>query len=107
MQPLCIQAAGYSAPRTRGPRAPVTVARLPGCRWTKAQASQANASASTCSGGTPRSEVLCTFVAGNSAAERFWHKCGYREVRTREITNASGKPRTVRVLVKLLAACAV
>lgn len=43
-------------------------------------------------------------VSGNRAAERFWHKCGYREVRTREITNASGQPRTVRVLVKSLAA---
>lgn len=43
-------------------------------------------------------------VAGNSAAERFRHTCGCREVRTREIANASGQPRTIRVLVKLLAA---
>ena len=42
-------------------------------------------------------------VAGNSAAERFRHTCGYREVRMREIADASGQPRTVRVLVKPLA----
>lgn len=39
-------------------------------------------------------------VAGNSRAERFWARCGYREVRSREIVDASGQPRTVRVLVK-------
>lgn len=42
-------------------------------------------------------------VAGNAAAERFWDKCGYLEVRTREICNASGQRKTVRVLVKPLA----
>ncbi|MCJ7452642.1 MAG: GNAT family N-acetyltransferase [Steroidobacteraceae bacterium] len=42
-------------------------------------------------------------VSGNAAAERFWSKCGYLEVRTREITNASGQTKTTRVLVKPLA----
>lgn len=42
-------------------------------------------------------------VKGNARAERFWARCGYREVRTREITNASGEPKTVGVLVKPLA----
>jgi GNAT superfamily N-acetyltransferase len=42
-------------------------------------------------------------VKGNARAERFWARCGYREVRTREITNASGVVKTVGVLVKRLA----
>lgn len=42
-------------------------------------------------------------VDGNAPAERFWAKCGYTEVRQRDITNASGQPRTVRVMVKPLA----
>lgn len=41
-------------------------------------------------------------VSGNIAAERFWSKCGYHEVRTREIPGASGETRTVRILIKPL-----
>ena len=42
-----LQPAGYSAPRTRGPRAPVAMGRLPGRRARCSLASQANARAST------------------------------------------------------------
>jgi GNAT superfamily N-acetyltransferase len=41
-------------------------------------------------------------VVGNVAGERFWSKCGYTEVRTRPMNDASGQTRTVRVLVKPL-----
>lgn len=41
-------------------------------------------------------------VAGNTVAERFWARCGYQAVRTREIVDAAGQTRTVRVLVKPL-----
>ena len=66
-----LQPAGYSAPRTRGPRAPVAVGRLPGRRARWALASQANASASTCSGATPAAAVLLTVARpASSAASR-------------------------------------
>jgi RimJ/RimL family protein N-acetyltransferase len=42
-------------------------------------------------------------VVGNAPAERFWSKCGYLEVRTREIEVALGVIRTTRVMVKPLA----
>lgn len=42
-------------------------------------------------------------VVGNAAAEKFWRKCGYLDVRTRESNDAAGRSRTVRVLVKPLA----
>lgn len=45
---------------------------------------------------------LCVMI-GNTRAERFWTRCGYTEVCTRDITNAAGQPRTVRVMVKPLA----
>jgi GNAT superfamily N-acetyltransferase len=41
-------------------------------------------------------------VAGNAPAERFWAKCGYREVRVREGIDTGGRLNTVRVLVKPL-----
>jgi GNAT superfamily N-acetyltransferase len=41
-------------------------------------------------------------IEGNHRAERFWSKCGYSEVRTRQLTNLSGEPRIVRVMVKPL-----
>lgn len=41
-------------------------------------------------------------IEGNLPAERFWSKCGYSAVRVREIVNASGQPRTARVMVKAL-----
>ena len=46
-------------------------------------------------------------VIGNVAAERFWSKCGYLDVRTREIATASGQLKTARVLVKPLAGGAI
>jgi GNAT superfamily N-acetyltransferase len=42
-------------------------------------------------------------VHGNTRAERFWARCGFEPVRTRPMTDASGQPRTVSVLVKPLA----
>ena len=42
-------------------------------------------------------------IAGNHRAERFWAKCGYTEVRTRDLVNAAGQAKTVKVLVKPLA----
>lgn len=42
-------------------------------------------------------------IAGNHAAERFWAKCGYTEVRTRPLRNPAGTVHTARVLVKPLA----
>ena len=42
-------------------------------------------------------------IAGNLPAERFWAKCGYLEVRTRQLVNAAGEERTSRVMVKPLA----
>jgi GNAT superfamily N-acetyltransferase len=41
-------------------------------------------------------------ISGNVAAERFWAKCGYQQVRTRPYVNASGAAVTARVLVKPL-----
>lgn len=41
-------------------------------------------------------------VAGNARAERFWEKCGYAEVRTREGVPAGSRANTVRVMVKPL-----
>ena len=41
-------------------------------------------------------------VAGHARAERFWARCGYRLVRERDMTNAQGEARVVRVLVKPL-----
>ena len=46
---------GRSAPSTRAPRAPVTLARLPDSPRIVLRASQAKAAASTCWGGRPRS----------------------------------------------------
>lgn len=43
-------------------------------------------------------------IAGNAPAERFWAKCGYRQVRTRPFVVASGETRQARVMVKPLAA---
>lgn len=41
-------------------------------------------------------------IDGNVPAERFWPKCGYREVRRRPYVNASGAEVSARVLVKPL-----
>ncbi|OYT87948.1 MAG: GNAT family N-acetyltransferase [Burkholderiales bacterium PBB3] len=41
-------------------------------------------------------------VAGNLRAERFWSKCGYKEVRTRAHINAAGEAKITNVLVKSL-----
>jgi GNAT superfamily N-acetyltransferase len=41
-------------------------------------------------------------IEGNHRAERFWSKCGYSEVRTRQLTNISGETKIVRVMVKPL-----
>ena len=42
-------------------------------------------------------------VAGNARAERFWEKCGYREVRQRLAVPMGRKHNDVRVMVKPLA----
>lgn len=42
-------------------------------------------------------------VVGNLPAERFWAKCGYTEVRRRQIEVANGETKTTRVMVKPLA----
>jgi GNAT superfamily N-acetyltransferase len=42
-------------------------------------------------------------VEGNAVAERFWARCGLREVRRREYVNASGRTVGVRVMAKPLA----
>jgi len=42
-------------------------------------------------------------VAGNARAERFWQKCGYREVRKRLAVPMGQKTNDVRVMVKPLA----
>jgi GNAT superfamily N-acetyltransferase len=42
-------------------------------------------------------------VQGNARAERFWQRCGYREVRLREGVDTGGRVNTIRVLVKPLA----
>jgi GNAT superfamily N-acetyltransferase len=42
-------------------------------------------------------------VVGNAPAERFWSKCGFIEVRTRQIVVGSGESKTTRVMVKPLA----
>jgi GNAT superfamily N-acetyltransferase len=41
-------------------------------------------------------------VVGNGAGERFWQKCGYREVRLRKGLDTGGRLNDVRVLVKPL-----
>ena len=41
-------------------------------------------------------------VAGNTRAERFWEKCGYREVRTREGVRMGERLNTLRVMMKPL-----
>jgi GNAT superfamily N-acetyltransferase len=42
-------------------------------------------------------------VVGNRLAERFWSKCGYTPVRTRQILVADGETKATRVMVKPLA----
>jgi GNAT superfamily N-acetyltransferase len=42
-------------------------------------------------------------VEGNLRAERFWSRCGYVEIRTRQLINASGQTKTTKVMVKPLA----
>jgi GNAT superfamily N-acetyltransferase len=42
-------------------------------------------------------------VMGNLPAERFWSKCGYAPVRTRQIQVANGATKTTHVMVKPLA----
>lgn len=42
-------------------------------------------------------------VAGNARAERFWEKCGYREVRMRLAVPMGKQKNDVRVMVKALA----
>jgi len=42
-------------------------------------------------------------VEGNTRAEHFWHRCGYREVRKRAGVVMGSRTNTVRVLVKPLA----
>ena len=41
-------------------------------------------------------------VAGNTRAERFWEKCGYRELRTREGVRMGERLNTLRVMMKPL-----
>jgi GNAT superfamily N-acetyltransferase len=41
-------------------------------------------------------------VAGNARAERFWEKCGYREVRKRLAITMGSKTNDVRVMVRPL-----
>ena len=41
-------------------------------------------------------------VAGNSRAERFWEKCGYRDVRRREGVRMGERVNTLRVMMKPL-----
>jgi len=41
-------------------------------------------------------------VAGNTRAERFWEKCGYRELRTRERVRMGERLNTLRVMMKPL-----
>ena len=41
-------------------------------------------------------------VAGNTAAERFWFRQGYEQVRTRDNIDTGGRLNTVRVMVKRL-----
>ena len=41
-------------------------------------------------------------VAGNTRAGRFWEKCGYREVRTREDVRMGERVHTLRVMMKPL-----
>ena len=41
-------------------------------------------------------------VAGNARAERFWEKCGYREVRTRDGVRMGERVNTLRVMMKPL-----
>ncbi len=43
-------------------------------------------------------------IEGNTPAQRFWAKCGYRPVRTRPFPNLSGETKLAQVLVKPLAA---
>ena len=42
-------------------------------------------------------------MTGNTRAERFWEKLGYREVRRREGIEMGKRVQTVRVMVKPLA----
>ena len=42
-------------------------------------------------------------VAGNARAERFWEKCGYRDVCTREGVRMGARVNTLRVMMKPLA----
>lgn len=42
-------------------------------------------------------------IQGNTPGERFWTRCGYTEVRTRDHVNAAGEARLARVMVKPLA----
>lgn len=42
-------------------------------------------------------------IEGNTRAERFWSRCGFQETRTRHFTDAAGRARVSRVLVKPLA----
>lgn len=39
-------------------------------------------------------------VVGNTRAERFWEKCGFREVRTREDVRMGERVHTLRVMMK-------
>ena len=41
-------------------------------------------------------------VAGNARAERFWEKCGYREVRTRDNVRMGARVHRLRVMMKPL-----
>lgn len=52
--------AGYTAPSTRGPAAPVTLAKLPGAACNVCRASHAKAAASTCIAGRPSASVGTT-----------------------------------------------
>lgn len=42
-------------------------------------------------------------IEGNRPAERSWHKCGYDEIRTRLLVNASGQTKTTKIMIKPLA----
>jgi hypothetical protein len=46
-------------------------------------------------------------IVGNAPAEHFWSKCGYAEVRRRQVVVANGQTRTTRVMVKPLAGAAI
>jgi RimJ/RimL family protein N-acetyltransferase len=46
-------------------------------------------------------------VVGNARAERFWEKCGYRDVRTREGVRMGERLNTLRVMMKPLGAGSV